>query len=147
MMLFRKAAPILGCAAVLAALAGQASAQMAQTIFGHEVVVLEGTIADRLKIGGETVLEDGRIDILTIDLAGEVPVAVGWTGSGGNLCASVPFVIFFSEDAARLDVSPVECLSLPHRLGDGEIIFEVSIDGVPGLRWTPEGGFKVRPPS
>lgn len=129
----------LVCAAAMIA-AIPAWGQMAQTLFGYDVTVLKG-YPDKLFIGGDVVLQDGRIDILEITLAGDLPVAIGWTGPGGNNCGSVPFVVSFDGDVPQLDVSPLECFGLEREVGDREIKFFVPIEGGQTFLWRPETGF------
>jgi len=130
--------------AALIGLAVPASAQYATTIFGHEIYVSDQDDGDHLMIDGTSALNDGQVIIWEIGVAGDAPFIMGWTGSGGSMCASVPFIVSFATDTPSVDVLPIECGRLPHEIGDGEILFESpSIPGNPGLAylWTPEAGF------
>ncbi len=116
---------------------------MASTIFGHQVYVSKQPGENRLMIDGTARLTDGRIDILEIGLAGDLPVVIGWIGSGGNMCGSVPFVISFSKGAPKLSVSHLKCFQMEWTLGDRQIIFKVpQPDGNgPKFLWTHNDGF------
>ena len=131
-------------AAGLGLLAAPAPAENATTIFGHEIRVSDGVPEDRLMIDGTTALQDGQIFLWEIGLADDAPFVLGWTGSGGSLCASVPFVISFFGEVRAVDLLPIECVRLPHVVGEREILFESpgdsSCEGLAYL-WTPRDGF------
>lgn len=123
--------------------AARADYVMATTIFGHQVYVTKELGENRLMINGTARLSDGRVDILEVGIAGDLPVVIGWIGSGGNMCGSVPFVISFAEGAPKLSVSPLECFQMEWTLGDRQILFEVPHpDGEgPKFLWTHDDGF------
>jgi hypothetical protein len=129
-------------------LAGPAEAQnssYATKIFGHDIYVTDQVGRDDLMIDGTSALSDGEVIIWEIGLAGDAPFIMGWTGSGGSMCASVPFIISFASDAPSVDVLPIECGRIQHQIGDGQILFDSpGIPGSPGMAylWTPEAGFK-----
>lgn len=123
--------------------AARAEYVMATTIFGHQVHVTKQPGENRLMIDGTARLTDGRIDILEIGLAGDLPVVIGWIGSGGNMCGPVPFVISFAKGAPKLSISPLECFQMDWTLGDRQILFKVpQPDGSgPRFLWTHDDGF------
>lgn len=128
----------------LISLASPAQSQNATTIFGHEIYVSDQGDSDHLMIDGTSALNDGQVIIWEIGVAGDAPFIMGWTGSGGSMCASVPFIVSFATETPSVDVLPIECGRLPHKIGDGEILFESSgMPGDPGLAylWTPNSGF------
>ena len=138
----------LPLAMTLACLAGSVSAQanFIPEIFGHDIHISKPEEGGRyhLMIDGNSALSDGQVYINEIGVAGDVPYVMGMTGSGGSMCASVPFVVSFASDPPAVDVMPFECGGLPHELGDGEILFEQpgdqDSDGFAYL-WTPSSGF------
>lgn len=130
----------LGCIAMSTA----AAAQDVMTVFGSEVYV-SGAPGDQvLKLNGTDALSGGHIRISMIDVAGDVPVLIGDVGNGGNMCASVPFVVAFQGADPTVDVAPMDCFGLPPEIGEGEILFLVPTgpEAGSGLRWGPEVGFE-----
>ena len=127
----------------MTASAARAEYVMATTIFGHQVYVTKQPGENKLMIDGTARLTDGRIDILEIGLAGDLPVVIGWIGSGGSMCGSVPFVISFAKGAPKLSVSPLECFQMDWTLGERQILFKVpQPDGNgPKFLWTHNDGF------
>jgi hypothetical protein len=132
----------------LACLAGSVSAQanFIPEIFGHDIHISKPEDGGKyhLMIDGASALSDGQVYISEIGVAGDAPYVMGMTGSGGSMCASVPFVVSFASDPPAVDVLPIECGSLAHELKDGEILFEhpgdQDADGLAYL-WTPSAGF------
>lgn len=131
----------IACSAAFVLSTGAVGANYATTIFGHKVYTTDQPGEDKLMIDGTARLTDGRIDIQEIGLAGDLPVVIGWVGSGGNMCSSVPFVVSFAGGAPKLTVSPLECFQMEWTLGDREIHFKTpGPDGIK-FHWTHEDGF------
>lgn len=114
----------------------------ATTIFGHQIYATKEPAHDRLMVDGTPRLIDGRIDIQEIGLAGDMPVIIGWKGSGGTMCGAVPFVVSFEMRTPKVDVSPLECAYMTWTLQKGSILFETPEDSSgEKFLWTPEKGF------
>lgn len=149
--LFMNSIPFyIATAAVLVCVTFPLSAQNVTTIFEHEIYVSGQDDGYHLMIDGTSALNDGQVIIWEIGVAGDAPFIMGWTGSGGSICPSVPFIVSFATDTPSVDVLPIECGRPPHKIGDGQILFEnPSTPSNPGLAylWTPEAGFTSTTPS
>jgi hypothetical protein len=116
------------------------------TYFGHEIR-FSGTFGEeRVLVDGKEMVRNGSVGISEVAVVKGVGVAIGFSGSGGNVCDASPFVISFPEGKAPRFDGPLDtCDEVKHVTTNDEIKFEIAaIPGRDGQRWswTPQSGFQ-----
>ncbi|MDR1827577.1 MAG: hypothetical protein LBR29_04555 [Methylobacteriaceae bacterium] len=115
--------------------------------FSHSVELKgEANTEKKLMVDGREVHANWHIGFDDVVLVGGVPVLVGWSGDGGNLGCSAPFVLSFPADGAvRFDGPMDECAPVDHQLKGHAVVFSQSPrpnrDGRQWI-WTPAEGFR-----
>jgi len=118
-----------------------------QTIAGHKVEIVSGNDGNEtLKVDGKTIHHNGYVSIDEVKNLGEVEVAIGSSGSGGNACDAPPFVLSFAKGKKPRFDGPLDaCKTVTYKIEADRIRFESkALEGDDGEAWiwTPGRGFK-----
>ncbi|MDW9450910.1 hypothetical protein GOA58_25245 [Sinorhizobium meliloti] len=141
-------ASILASAALPNALhAGEISTDSVEHLFGHNITVFETDLTRTLKVDGRDMVADRYIDFEEVTIVGNVPVLIGNSSGGGNMCGPTPLVISFPEgQAPKIDRPADMCSETEYKIVGDSLEFRTPDEiaatyGQDKWTWTRKDGF------
>lgn len=84
------------------------AAELSLSVFGHQVAIVTRDTEQALMVDGQELLRNEYVDIDDIRLVSGVPVMIGKSYPGGNICDSSPFVVSLATAAKPRVDGPID---------------------------------------
>ncbi|WP_457659731.1 hypothetical protein [Sinorhizobium medicae] len=127
--------------------AGEIDTDSVEHLFGHKITVFEIDFTRTLKVDGRDMVADRSIDFEEVTIVGNVPVLIGNSSGGGNMCGPTPFVISFPEgQAPKIDRPADMCSETDYKIVGDSLEFRTpdeiaATHGQDKWTWTFKDGF------
>jgi hypothetical protein len=122
------------------------AAELSLSVFGHQVAIVARDTEQALMVDGQELLRNDYVDIDDIRLVSGMPVMIGKSSPGGNICDGSPFVIALAAAAKpRIDGPIDNCRPVQMRGSADQLAFSTTpLPNEAGENWVwkPDIGFQ-----